>query len=239
MCFSWSILYDISLYFSIHTTKIPKIFILLSLSDLTFASYREGIDNPFIALVVRFLFVCVGVWDFWGASYWIDTLVLKNWGKYLRYFAASPFPFQGKTNACSRGSKKDFWRRCRGGLRSSQDIPSTHHKLISLALHYFPFASRFPLPHFTLVVLFALSFPISSLFFACLFLFACVLDYLLPWRKIIPNCVIFPIPIIMISLVLRLLLLMMLSLVKSMLLCWILLWKINSPAFVVKMPLPI
>ena len=30
--------------------KIPKIFILLSLSDLTFASGREGIDNPFIAL---------------------------------------------------------------------------------------------------------------------------------------------------------------------------------------------
>ena len=33
--------------------------ILLSLSDLTFASGREGIDNPFIALVARFLFVCV------------------------------------------------------------------------------------------------------------------------------------------------------------------------------------
>ena len=40
--------------------KIPKIFILLSLSDLTFASDREAIDNLFIALVVRFLFVCAG-----------------------------------------------------------------------------------------------------------------------------------------------------------------------------------
>ena len=38
--------------------------ILLSLSDLTFASGHEGIDNPFIALVVRFLFVCVGTRDF-------------------------------------------------------------------------------------------------------------------------------------------------------------------------------
>ena len=47
-----------NLYFSIYTTKIPKIFILLSLSDLTFASGREGIDNPFIALVARFLLVC-------------------------------------------------------------------------------------------------------------------------------------------------------------------------------------
>ena len=47
---------------SIYIIKIPKILILLlsSLSDLTLASGREGIDNPFIALVARFLFVCVG-----------------------------------------------------------------------------------------------------------------------------------------------------------------------------------
>ena len=49
-----------NLYFPIYTTKIPKIFILLSLLDLTFASDREGIDNPFIALVARFLIVCAG-----------------------------------------------------------------------------------------------------------------------------------------------------------------------------------
>ena len=36
-----------NLYFPIYTTKIPKIFTLLSLLDLTFASDREGIDNPF------------------------------------------------------------------------------------------------------------------------------------------------------------------------------------------------
>ena len=83
-----------NLYFPIYTTKIPKIFILLSLWDLTFASGREGIDNPFIALVARFLFVCVGARDLSVASYWIDTLVLKNWGKYLCYIAASPFPLQ-------------------------------------------------------------------------------------------------------------------------------------------------
>ena len=60
--------YKFSIYFilqsllSIYIIKIQKIFILLlsSLSDLTLASGREGIDNPFIALVVRFLFVCVG-----------------------------------------------------------------------------------------------------------------------------------------------------------------------------------
>ena len=38
--------------------------IILSLLDLTFASGREGIDNPFIALVASCQFVCVGAWDF-------------------------------------------------------------------------------------------------------------------------------------------------------------------------------
>ena len=43
--------------------------ILLSLSDLTFASDREEIDNPFIALVARFLFVCAGTRYLSVASY--------------------------------------------------------------------------------------------------------------------------------------------------------------------------
>ena len=120
-----------NLYFSIYTTKIPKIFIVLSLSDLTFASGREGIDNPFIALVARFLFVCVGARDLSVISYWIDTLVLKNWGKYLRYFAHHPFLFKGKPTQCSRGSKKDFWRRCRG---DSRQVKSRHTKYPSQTL---------------------------------------------------------------------------------------------------------
>ena len=62
-----------NLYFSIYTTKIPKIFILLlSLSDLTLVSDLEGIDNPFIALVVRFLFVCVGM-------RWLARGLLLHW----------------------------------------------------------------------------------------------------------------------------------------------------------------
>ena len=88
-------------YFAIFTFtlyhKNTKNIIFSSLSDLTLVSDREGIDNPFIALVARFLFVCVGARDLSVTSYWIDTLVLR--GKYLRYFTASPFPLQGKTNA--------------------------------------------------------------------------------------------------------------------------------------------
>ena len=78
--------YKFSIYFYLHLLlsniyykNTKNIYhILLSLSDLTFASYREGIDNHFIALGARLLFVCVGTRDFRGASYWIDTLVLKN-----------------------------------------------------------------------------------------------------------------------------------------------------------------
>ena len=55
--------------------------------------------QPLIALFARIYLFCVGARDSRVASYWIDTLVLKNWGKYLHYFAASPFPLQGKTNA--------------------------------------------------------------------------------------------------------------------------------------------
>ena len=43
-----------------------------------------------------------------------------------------------------------------GEVYAKVNIPSTHHNPLSPALHYLPFASRFPLPHFTLAVLFAL-----------------------------------------------------------------------------------
>src|SRR6266536_951337 len=51
-------------YFPIYKPKIPKniyFTVYLSLSDLTFASNREGIDNPFIALGASCLIVCAGI----------------------------------------------------------------------------------------------------------------------------------------------------------------------------------
>ena len=56
-----------NLYFQFISEKYQEIFILLlllSISDPTLASGREGIDNPFIALVASSLFVCVRAWDF-------------------------------------------------------------------------------------------------------------------------------------------------------------------------------
>src|SRR4051812_37421721 len=82
---------------SIFFIKIPKI--LSSLLDLTFPSGREGIDNPFIALVARFLFVCVSARDLSVASYWIDTLVLKTEGNTYATLLHHPFLFKEKTNA--------------------------------------------------------------------------------------------------------------------------------------------
>ena len=141
--------------FCIYIIKYQKYIylIILSLLDLTFASGCEGIDNPFIALVASSLFVCVGAWDFWGASYWIDTLVLKTEGNTYATLLHHPFLFKGKPTQCSRGSKKDFWRHCRGGSRKQVNYTKYPSQSLSLALHYLPFASRFPLPHFTLAVL--------------------------------------------------------------------------------------
>ena len=64
--------YKLSIYFYLHFCfsnlyhkNTKNIYLItLSLSDLTFASGREGIDNPFIALVASSQFVCVGAWDF-------------------------------------------------------------------------------------------------------------------------------------------------------------------------------
>ena len=73
----WHRLFYFASFFTLYH-KNTKNIILSYLSDLTLVSDREGIDNPFIALVARFLFVCVGAWDSSVVSYWIDTLVLKN-----------------------------------------------------------------------------------------------------------------------------------------------------------------
>ena len=60
--YKFPIYFTLQSLLSIYIIKIAKIFILLllPLSDLTLISDREWIDNPFIALVARFLFVCVG-----------------------------------------------------------------------------------------------------------------------------------------------------------------------------------
>ena len=64
--------YVLSIYFYFHLYflhlyyKIPKIYLSYHTIFIRshFPSGREGIDNPFIALVASSQFVCVGAWDF-------------------------------------------------------------------------------------------------------------------------------------------------------------------------------
>ena len=156
------------------------------------------------------------------ASYWIDTLVLKNWVKYLHYFVASSSPLRGNPTQCSRGSKKNFWRRCRG-VCAKVNIPSTHHNpylshYISCHLPLVFLSPTSPLPFYSpsLSIL-----PLSLFASFCPFSFCLLVSWiacLSRWLKIILNCVTSPIPTTMILLALLLLLLPMLNLVKLMLL---------------------
>ena len=160
-------------------------------------------------------------------SYWIDTLVLKNWGKYLRYFTASSSPLRGNPTQCSRGSKKNFWRRCRG-VCAKVNHTKYPSQSISLTLHYLPLvflSPTSPLPFYSpslsILPLFLYLPPFCPLAFCLL---VCWIACLSRWLKITLNCVTLPIPTTMILLALWLLLLPMLNLVKLMPLCWIL-WR--------------
>ena len=130
--------------------------VYLSLSDLTFASNCEGIDNPFIALGANGLIVCVGI-------RWLVRCLLLDWylgsqteGNTYSTLLHHPFLFIRKTNTSSRSSRKNFWRRCRGDLRQvkTYQVPIInsspshyiicHSPLIFLSPHFTIFAFSSP-----------------------------------------------------------------------------------------------
>ena len=100
-CFAFTLLLLYLLCISI--LKIPKILFIISIRS-HFRKWPWRDWQPLSALVALSYCFCVGTRDSRVASYWIDTLVLKNWGKYLRYFAASSSPLRGNPTQCSRGS---------------------------------------------------------------------------------------------------------------------------------------
>ena len=101
------------------------------------------------------------------------TLVLKLKEILISTLLHHPFLFKGKTNASSRSSRKNFWRRCQGGSTSS--LPSTYHKLSSLTFTLFSIRLSFSSP--PLLKRFLKTFPFSSLVFRSPFSFA-FLSYL-------------------------------------------------------------
>ena len=135
--------------------------------------------------------------DLCVVSYWIDTLVLKNFGKYLRYFSASPFPLQGKTNASSRGSKKDFWRRCWGDIRQVKpyQVPIINSSPLHYIIRHSPLVFLSPTSKTIFENLCLFFAPLSFVSFCLLLVCLCVgLIALSRWLKIILNCVTFPTP---------------------------------------------
>ena len=133
-------------YFPFHKPKILLYRLSIPIRS-HFVNIREGIDNPFVTLVASW---CWFVQVFGGLlrSVPLDWyLGSQNWGKYLRSFAASPFPLQGKTNACSRGSKKDFWRPCWGDLRQvkTYQVPIINSHLSHYIIFHLPLFSSPPL----------------------------------------------------------------------------------------------
>ena len=104
-------------------------------------------------------------------------LVLKNWGKYLRYFAASPFPLQGKPTQA-----QDVARRISGAVAgevfaqvNTYPVPITnsspsHYIICHLPLVFLSPTSPLPFysPSLSILPLF-LSLPLfARLLFVCL-----------------------------------------------------------------------
>ena len=104
----------------------------------------------------------------------------KTKGNTYATLAASPSPLRGKPMQA-----QEVARRISGAVAGEAHQEQVNHtkypsQSLSLALHYLPFASHFPLPHFTLAVLFALfsfrplfPFAFSSLVCLCVGLLAC------------------------------------------------------------------
>ena len=84
-----------NLYFPIYTIKIPKIFILLSLSDLTFV-WRDW--QPLYRVGCKYLFVCVGttIGDLWDPPTRLIPWFSKTEGNTYATLLHHPFLFKGK-----------------------------------------------------------------------------------------------------------------------------------------------
>ena len=106
-----------------------------------------------------------------------------------------PFLFKGKTNASSRGSKKDFWRRCRGDLRQvkTYQVPTINCSPSHYIICHSPLGFLSPTSKTIFKNISPFLRPSSVHLLRLLFVCSYVGFLVLPrWLKIIPNCVTFP-----------------------------------------------
>ena len=153
--FAFNLLLFASLLFCIYITKYQKYIylIILSLSDLTFVSDHEGIDNHLSCWSRGFICLC-------RCEGLVRGLLLDRYlgSQKLRENTYTtllhhPFLFNSKPTRCSRGSKKDFWRRCRGGSRkTSQDLTPDNESFVAplqVKTYQVPITNPY-LPHYVI-----------------------------------------------------------------------------------------
>ena len=151
-------------YFTLHLYhKNTKNIILSYLSDLTLVSDRVGIDNPLSRWLRGFICLC--------RCEGLVRGLLLDWylgSQKLREILTLLCCITLSSSRENQRSAQEVARRISGAVAgevyAKVNIPSTHHKPLSPTLHYLPFASHFPLPHFTLAVFFTLFFCPPSLF---------------------------------------------------------------------------
>ena len=133
--------------FALHLSYLLQLYPVCA--PISGAVTRKGLTTPLTCRVARIFYLCAGVFLRCVAwfSYWFDNLGFISEGNTYRRCAASSLPLWGNTDVASSDIKRNSWRRCREDL---QHIPGFQSQISSPRnLHYLPFASRFPLPHFT------------------------------------------------------------------------------------------
>ena len=100
---------------------------------------EKGLTTPLSHWVQVFDCLCRCIdWRLACTSYWIDTLVLKLREILISTLLHHPFLFKGKTNASSRSSRKNFWRRCRGDLHQAYQVPTINSHLLHYIICHLP-----------------------------------------------------------------------------------------------------
>ena len=136
-----------SLLFNLYNKNTKNIYFIISIRS-HFCEWPWRVWQPLLSrwLQGSWLFVKV-LGDLCVVSYWIDTLVLKTEGNTYATLLHHPFLFKGKPMHAQEVARR-ISRAVAGEIYAKSSIPSTHHKILSLALHYLPLPYRFPLPHF-------------------------------------------------------------------------------------------
>ena len=111
--------------------------------------YRVGCE----VLICLCRYEVTRAWSPIGLIPWFSKTEGNTYAALLHH----PFLFKGKPTQCSRGSKKDFWRRCQGDLRQvkTYQVPIT---TLILRITLFAICLSFSSP------------PLHPCHFICLFL---------------------------------------------------------------------